>query len=365
MMLYRLVFVILLCLLTACQLAPTPELTATRRPPRNTVTPIPTDTPEPTPTIAVRPTPTPIPLAEFCPLTGLRDANKPWLKRRPLVVKIDNAPLARPQSGLLSADIIIEHLAEGGVTRFDAIFWCGEGDAIGPIRSARLIDLEVVPMLQAILVNVGASNEVLKLLYDSFGKQIIDEGFDKSAFHRITTRAAPHNTYTSSAILWAVATERGINQKDLQLKGLTFNATAPSNGKAANTITIPYSPDYADTMWEYAAETKTYRKSLLGQPLMDAMNQQAQATNVVILFAPHSVTDIIEDSVGSRSIKIELTGRGRALIFRDGQMIAGTWLRTERNAMLRLVDANNQDVALKPGRSWFEVVPMEMNVEWR
>jgi hypothetical protein len=364
-MLYRLLLVSLFCLLTACQLAPTPEPPPTRRPTRRPVAPLPTDTPEPTPTLFVTPTPTPIPLAEYCPLTGVRDANKPWLTRRPLTVKIDNAPLARPQAGLLAADLIIEHLAEGGVTRFDAIFWCGDSDNIGPIRSARMIDLEVVPMLQAILVNVGASNEVLKLLYAAFSKQIIDEAFDKSAFHRITTRDAPHNTYTSSSILWAVASERGINQKNVQLKGLTFNDSAPSGGKAATNIMVLYSKDYADSVWEYAPDVKAYKKSLVGKPLLDATNQQAQAANVVVIFAPHTETDIIEDSVGSHSIKIELTGRGRVVVFRDGQAYEGQWLRTEHNAMIRLVDANNQDMALKPGHSWFEVVPTEMKVEWK
>jgi DUF3048 family protein len=362
LMLKRVLFLLcVICLLAACDLAETPAPVATRRPTR-TPAPIPTDLPVPTPTVI--PSPTPDPVVEQCPLTGLRDPAKPWLTRRPLAVKIDNSPLARPQAGLMGADVIFEHLAEGGVTRFDAVYWCGDADPIGPVRSARIIDLDLVQMLQAILVHVGASNENLAALQEKFGNRLMDENLFKAPFHRTTDRVAPYNTYTSTQGLWAVAPGHGAAQQGIQLKGLVFRDAAPEGGKPANKVTVPYDSRFSDSVWEYVPERKKYSKFLLGEPLVSD-NQRVQAENVIVLFTPHTVTDIIEDSLGSRSIAMDLRGRGRAVIFRDGQAFEAQWLRDDPNAMIRFVDANNKDIALKNGRSWIEIVPTDLKLEWK
>src|SRR2546422_1001060 len=120
-------------LLAACE-AQEPALPASTPRPTRTAVPLPLDptatTPPPrAPTVvAAVPTvlPTVDPASELCPLTGVRDAAKPWTTRRPLLVKIDNSPLARPQAGITQADIVVEHYAEGGITRFDIAFWCSE-----------------------------------------------------------------------------------------------------------------------------------------------------------------------------------------------------------------------------------------------
>lgn len=357
---------IVVIMLASCAEAETPVPTRTPRPTR---TAAPTDTPQPTATprtASAVPSPTPDPTADLCPLTGVKDAAKPWLNRRPLAIKIDNSPRARPQSGLTGADIIFEHLAEGGVTRFDAVFWCGDADPIGPIRSARIIDLDLVQMLQAILVHVGASDENLLALRQAFGNRLMDEGEFKAPFHRTTDRQAPYNTYTSSQGVWAVAPERGISQTGIQLQGLVFRDPAPDGGKPAGSIVLPYDKRFSDSIWDYVPERKQYKKFLLGEPLMDAnVNQQVHDANVVVLFAPHTVTDIIEDAVGSRSIRIELKGRGRAVVFRDGQAYEGQWVRDDPNAMIRLVDSSNKAIALKPGHSWFEIAPTDLKLEWK
>ncbi len=362
-------FLFVILLLAACGSSGQPTPVPTRRPTR---TPPPTFTPEPptatpdpvTPTPAGSPTPD---LSMRCPLTGLNDPGKPWLTRRPLLIKIDNSPPARPQSGISQADIVIEHYVEGGVTRFDAVFWCSDSADIGPIRSARIIDFDLTTMFQAILVHVGASNENLAVLKQMFGNRLMDENEFKAPFHRIKERDAPYNTYTSSQGLWVVAPQRGITQTGIQLNGLAFDEAVPPGGQPATHVVLPLDSRFSDTVWDYAADQKAYRKFLLGDPLVDAGadNRQVQDANVVVVFAQHTLTDIIEDVLGSRSIRIDLKGHGRVLVFRDGQVYEGQWVRDDPNGFIRFVDASGKDLVLRPGRSWWEVVPTDFKPEWK
>src|SRR5438552_13395927 len=187
----------LLFLLAACSGSPgapaaqstQPAAPSAPRPAAPTFTPAPSDTP--VPTLAPTITPTPDPTADLCPLTGLKDAARPWTTRRPLAVKIDNSPQARPQSGLLQSDVIFEHLAEGGISRFDVVFWCGASDNVGPVRSARIVDFDLVAMLQAILVHIGASDQNLARLREMFGNRLLDGDVDRALFRRAADRVPP------------------------------------------------------------------------------------------------------------------------------------------------------------------------------
>jgi hypothetical protein len=365
---FVLLWIVLLA--AACDLQDTPAPLPTPRPTRTraplAVEPTATTAPTRAPTAASTAAPTVDATAELCPLTGVRDPSKVWTTRRPLLIKIDNSPLARPQSGFSQADIVVEHYAEGGVTRFDAAFWCSDSDNIGPIRSARIIDFDLVTMFQAVLAHVGASNENLAVLKEMFGSRLLDENEFKAPFHRIKERDAPYNTYTSTQGLWVVVPQRGITQNGVQLKGLTFADAVPAGGKPAAKVTIPYDSRFSDSVWDFVSDSKLYKKSLLGDPLMDAnTNQQVQAANVVVVFAPHTVTDIIEDSLGSRSIKIDLKGRGRAVLFRDGQAFDGQWVRDDPNGFIRFINAGGKDMPLKIGRSWYEVVPTDFKLAWK
>lgn len=369
----------LIVLLSACGAQETAIPASTPRPTR-TLVPLPADSTAPVPTRAptvlaaastAAPTavptlaPTADPTAELCPLTGVRDSAKPWTTRRPLLVKIDNGPLARPQSGLTQADIVVEHYAEGGITRFDAAFWCSGADDVGPVRSARMIDFDLVNMFQAALAHVGASNENLAVLRQLYGNRLLDGDQVKAPYHRIAERAAPYNDYTSTQALWAAMPERGIAQTGIQLKGLTFDDAAPAAGKPAVRVNVPYDSRFSDSIWDYVSANALYKKSLLGNPFVDGKKQQVQVANVLVIFAPHTLTDIVEDSLGSRSIKIDLKGKGRAVLFRDGQAYDGQWLREDANAFIRFVDAAGKDLPLKTGRAWFEVVPTDFKLDWK
>jgi hypothetical protein len=302
--------------------------------------------------------------ADRCPLTGEKLVQATAGPRRPFAVKVENSPASRPQSGLSRADMVFEHLAEGGITRFTAIFLCQEAQAIGPVRSARLIDLELVPMFDAIFAHVGASAPIMdKIAQSEVAKSDLDEYRNAPGFHRITERKAPYNAYTSTGELRDAAKQRDL-LKEVKLTGLAFADTPPTGGTPAKRLLIPYRKGLSDAEYQYEAASGKYRRFVAGEPLVDAVSGETiVAANVIVLYASHTETDIIEDTLGSRSVQIDLKGKGRAVIFRDGQQYEAVWVRTESGQMIRYLDLQGAAFSLKPGNIWVEVVPPELAIE--
>ncbi|MBI1800370.1 MAG: DUF3048 domain-containing protein [Chloroflexi bacterium] len=297
-----------------------------------------------------------------CPLTGLPVASADALNRRPLNVRIDNAPAARPQSGLSSADLIFETLAEGGITRFTAVFLCDAASAdIGPIRSARLIDLQLAPMLKAILVHVGASAPVTDMIWSSeVGEADFDPVFrDSPGFGRVSWRPSPHNMYASTGALWPVAAGRGLNGP-VDLQGLSFSASPPAGGAPGGVARVPYS-GVSSVSYVYSGGQST--KQIGGEPHLDAnTGQPIRLSNVVILYAPATYTSILEDGAASRSLHFNVQGSGSAILLRDGQAFEAVWHREGRNILFHFTDAAGNPLPLKPGPTIVNIVPLELHV---
>jgi LysM repeat protein len=307
--------------------------------------------------------PPPVP-AGVCPLTGLPLANASVLNRRPLNVRVDNSPPARPQSGLSSADLIFETLAEGGITRFTAVFLCESRDVdLGPIRSARLIDLQLTPMFKAILVHAGASVVVTDMIWSS---EIGEADFDPilrgvPGFGRIASRPSPHNLYTSLGELWSVANQRRLNGP-VDLQGLSFSNDMPTGGRPARTLRVPYGIA-SDVAYTYNTNTGRYTKWIGGEPHSDANTGQALTfANIIVLFAKATYTDVLEDNVASRSLHFMVQGQGRALLLRDGQVYEAVWNREGRNILFHYTDANGNHIPLKPGTTIVNIAPLELRV---
>jgi hypothetical protein len=291
-------------------------------------------------------------------LNGVRLAT-----RRPLLVKLGNSPPERPQSGLDRADVVVEHLTEGAITRFSAIFYCSDAVSIGPIRSARLIDLELVPMFNAIFAHVGGSEPVRQLIAAS---PIAEADFDdygrSPIFREVGERKRPFNRYTSTAELYELAVDEGMVSGD-PVPGWVFDRTAPAGGRPATHLSIPYRRNLSDAVFDFDTQSGVYQRSTGTTPHIDAVSSKTlTAANVLVLFAPHETTDIIEDSLGSRSIRIDLHGEGDATLLRDGQVYTMRWARTAPNAPLRFTDVAGKPVAFKPGNVWIEVVPTDMQI---
>ncbi|MBI1276800.1 MAG: DUF3048 domain-containing protein [Anaerolineaceae bacterium] len=301
--------------------------------------------------------------ADVNPLTGLKVADPSILDRRPQVVKISNAPvLVRPQAGIGAADIVFEHYAEGGLTRFSAIFYGQAPDRVGSIRSARLIDTELIPMFGGLLIFSGASTGVETLLNNADYANRLFKGvlFGQPYFWRDETIEVPHNMFMNPNAVWKKASEEGINQRP-DLRGLSFDPNIPgSNTAVVNKIDIRYRA--TRVIWKYDPALGLYRRSADGQGHFDANTmEQITAANVVVIFADHQFTDIVESEfqgAKSYSIQINLMGQGDAILFRDDQEYKGKWVRDDKNTIIGLRTANGDILPLKPGQTWFQVVQL-------
>jgi hypothetical protein len=329
--------------------------------------------PTATPNTPATPTPDTSIMTEFPadvnPLTGLQVSDAALLDRRPLAIKISNSPsVVRPQAGLGSADLVFEHYAEGGVTRFTAIFMSQSASKVGSIRSGRLIDLEIPAMFKSVFAYSGSSGGVRQKLIDTEFYQenrVIspDFGVGEPVFRRFPEpgKAFEHTLFTSTDALWALTEERGLNTRQ-DLSGLAFRASPPAGGEPARYVELAYLSGVASAEWTFDSDLGLYQRAILSAPHTDALTgQQITAANIVIVYANHVETGILEDLVGGGhySIEIQIWGEGPVQIVRDGQVYGGRWVRQAREEMLSFVDQDGQPLPLKPGNSWFQIVPLD------
>lgn len=327
-------------------------------------TPTPTKTPisatgmEPTPThTPIPPSPTPQRSYDHCPLTGVEMADPSLAMRRPLDIKIDNYPVGRPPSGIHRADVVFEHLAEGAITRFSAVFLCQDHERVGPVRSSRLIDFHVVDMFDAVLVHYGAANRILPMIREA-GIPDMDGYFGAAGFFTAAGRVSPFNKYCNTRELWGGAEENGW-QRPADRPGFTFSDSVEWDSPVSR-ITVVYASQ-TQAGWEYDAERGLYLR-YVGEErhVEESTGEQLTAANVIAVQATHTETDI-DEGYGSFSVRIDLLGKGPAKVFRDGMSVEGSWVREDDADMLVLLDQAGDPIPLKPGNIWIQVVP-EMNI---
>ena len=342
------------------------EATATSSP---TFTPVPTDTPGPTATPTLDPSLI-VPARDpgLSPFTGLRPADPAVLQRRPLAVKFANIAAVRPQSGLSKADVVVESQIEFSATRFTAIYQSQDAPRMGSIRSARLIDAELPVIFDAVLCFSGGAEPVRQKLYKSaFGDHILEALMYSQSYFRDPNIAVPNNLFASTSALWAVAQNKGWNKTPNPTGAWVFSAAAPAGAAPASKLDVAY-PQGA-VSWGYDAASGRWLRSIDGQPHKDTLDgKQLSAADVVVITANHVKTLILEygttEMAGgvNRSIEVQLWGEGPVKILRDGKVYEGKWVRTMGDAPFRFVDAQGQDIPLKPGNAWWQVVPYDMKV---
>lgn len=362
-------------LLAACSSAPATSTLSL--PPTPTLAPSPTPTITPTPTATL--TPTPVPTATFTaspsptpatinPLTGLVVPDPTTMDRRPLAIKVAHFPRrVRPQFGLSFADNVWEHYAEGGVTRFTAIFLGQSPEKVGNIRSARLIDTILGEAYQAMLVASGSSQGTLDRLRETdFYERVIAEatGYDECPIlcREEDRSATTDKLFTSPEALWELTTELGLNGRQ-NLKGFAFDSEPPAGGEEAISLRLDFQLGNTVTEWRYDPQAGRYARWVdtaelpTLAPHVDALSgQQITAANVVVMYALHAPSNIREDENGqSFSYEIFLTGSGPARLFRDGKVYEVKWERGEKG-LPRFVDDRGRPAPFKPGNTWFEVV---------
>ncbi|HEY4689467.1 MAG TPA: DUF3048 domain-containing protein [Anaerolineae bacterium] len=321
------------------------------------------------------------------PLTDEKVADPSVLQRRPLAIKVANSnePGVRPQSGVSFADLVFEHEAEGGVTRWTAIFLSKAPSLVGSNRSCRIIDADLPAMYKSLLACSGFSGGTREYYIKptEFYKEdrVFSEEFGDGAaiFVRTNTLLPPHNLFVSPAALWAEATRRGLNQPQ-DLTGMVFSIAPVGSGSPAAQVVIPYRAERAE--WRYdpsattcSSQTGCYLRWSDGAVHIDALNgQQISAANVVIVYANH-VEDVryLEDVAagGHYSIQIQIWNDpgnpslpgGRVQVLRDSQVFEGKWTRPGRFEMLAFIDAAGNPIPLKPGITWFQMVRLDTNVQ--
>jgi len=295
------------------------------------------------------------------PLTGRMASDPARVQRRPILVRYGNDSAARPPSGISQAEVVMEDLMEAWwITRLTAVFLEEEPEQVGPVRSARPVNIEMTPAFNGVLTFSGASQGVWALLNAS-GLDLIYDGRDADLFYRSASRSSPHNLYTSIPAIRARLVSRGI-ERAVSLSGPTYSEMVPEGGAPAGRADVPL-PASSVVAWTWDPEAWAYRRWVQGKPYTDAeTGEQIACENVIIIYAPHWMTNIVEDANGATAIGIALKGGGRAQIFRDGLVYECTWWREEAKTLFQFIDDAGNPVPLRPGRSWIQFLPTTYDV---
>ena len=288
----------------------------------------------PSPTTPTRGPATPQP-EPVDPLTGKKPS-----ENTVIAVKVENIAAARPQVGLASADIVFVEEVEGSLTRLVAIYHTTFPKRVGPVRSARNTDVELLPLFgRPGLVYSGANRKVQRNIDDS---PIVP----LQRADRDTSRVAPHNVFVN---LDAVADKANKVGKARDI-GWRFAASDPRWSKADKDAEA--TGTVGADRWSFRAQKDSYVVRWNGKTYADGDTGAVAATDNVVVMSVRNSPDGNADVTGARSVRSDTTGTGKVVVYRDGRRLSGTWRRSGASKPLRFVAADGRDIPLKPGRTW-------------
>lgn len=328
-----------------------------------------------------------LPKTEPCPLNGALYSKQQrdwWEDKRPLGIMIENHQESRPQSGLSSADVLYEAVAEGGITRFLAIFYCNNGEQVGPVRSARTYFLDFISEYgdSPLYVHVGGANQpgpadALSQIENygwvglndmnqfSIGFPTFWRDYDRLG-HPVATE---HTMYsTTEKLLQFAKQKRKLGYEDED--GIAWTKSfAPYSFKddalmsqrpPSQKIHLEFwtkDPDYAID-WTYEPIANIYKRNNGGKPHLDFNNKkQLTAKNIVVLkMLETSANDGYENN---QHLLYKTKGQGKAHVFMDGKETVGTWRKDSRTARTLLFDSNGTPIKFVKGTIWFEILPTD------
>jgi hypothetical protein len=318
------------------------------------------------------------PKTEACPLNGnmhTKKARDAWEQRRPLAVMIENHQESRPQSGLSSADVVYEAVAEGGITRFMGLFYCNLGDIqVGPVRSARTYFLDWLGEYDASYAHVGGANtpgpaDALGQIIRFGVKDMNQFSIGFPTFWRDYQRlghpvATEHTMYSTTQKLWEVAAKKGF--KVLDEKGVDWNKffvpwkskEDDKNRGTVGKIEVNFWQNKGDYQvnWSYDGGCNCYKRAQ-GSTSHTDLNTKAQLSPKVVVVQFQRESNANDGYENNAHLLYGTIGKGKALIFQDGNLIEGTWNKTSRVARTKYLDSAGKEINFNRGQIWIQTVP--------
>ena len=334
-----------LVLFAACSPTPTAEVSApsTDSPSAEAPSPDPSTPPAEatSPTEAPSPTSTPSP-TPTSPLSGL-----PQVEPGPvLVVKLDNTRNAQPHAGLDAADVVYIEEVEYGITRLAAVFATSVPDRIGPVRSARITDLDLLEQYGSPAFSFsGVQRKMWPLIASS---PLIDISPNKaaSAYRRDSARRAPYNYFLDGPGGLAAAPDASAERSI----GFVFDATPPEGGKVGLSARVDWPASSVEFRYDQAS--RLYRIDMNDRPAEAEGNAAGQrAATVVIQYVEQTPSEFF-DKGGGNTPHAQTIGEGDAIILRDGLRYDARWSRPDADSGTEFTTKSGEVIAFKPGQQW-------------
>jgi len=311
------------------------------------------DTDAPSPTIpageAGEDTPAEFALGDTAPLTGLPFGDEN-LNRPSLAAKVDNHPAARPQLALDRADIVFEELVEGGLTRYVAIWHSDLPPEIGPVRSVRPMDPDVVSPFGGILAYSGGQQRFVEaMLLAPVESAINGQSNVNDFFYRSPDKVAPHNVIVRAVELVANFADKAPPRQQFAYATDQASATAVGSGDEVAGFTTRFSSFQAPG-WEWSASDGAFLRSQTnGASDVALSGQRIAAANVVSIFVDIQVIQDIPTTF--------LVASGSGYVASGGHIVPVTWSKASPEAVIELRDGSGQEVTLAPGITWIKLLP--------
>ena len=287
-----------------------------------------------------------------CPLTGVEPKNEELIERPAVAIKVENNSVAYPLSGLEDAEVVIEEPVEGGLTRFLAVFHCTDSTRVGPVRSARIVDPAIVSPYTRILAAAGG-NQIVRDALDEAELIVLDENTSGTAMFRADRPgiAMEHTLYGNSKKLRKLGMKK---YEDAPAELFEFG-DLPDGSKKARSISITLS---AFALVTYEWDGDAWKRFDAGEPLVAESGEQIAVDNVIIEEHTVNNSDRLGDILGTPSPEIEdVTGSGKALLFRDGRVFVGKWVRDSETDPITFETKKGDTMVLHEGTTWIEIVP--------
>ena len=311
-------------------------------------------------------------ITPFWSLTGLPGPEDAQIQPI-VVVKIENDPIVRPQTGLDRADLIFEELVEGGMTRFAVVYQSDLPDEVGPVRSVRHVDVAIAEPIADAFIFSGGAKRTMKFVKRKIPTTIsvVNEG--APGMYRKSEIPAPHNIFLKmDEMLDSIAPKNTASTGFFvrpEVKPLTASPAASSStsaspkpsstaltGKPVTDVSVVFS-NFSGPNWKWNAADKTWMRSEGTKPFLNKDGTQFGTNNLVIIEV-REIDAGYKGQTGGYVPRTVLTGSGRAWVLSEGKAVEVAWKKPFVDAQMELTDLDGNPFTMPNGRTWVELLPV-------